>query len=317
MIPNTLKQQKFQISDKIKGILWKIFSCFCFAIINAIIHYLTGGSHITPKQEISFSTLAFYQNLFAVFYLIPSIAKNGFPPIKKKNFLIHALRIISAVSGVLLWYWSLKKMPIAQAIALSFTGPIFTILGAWLYLKESMSANRVLSVVICFLGAFIITRPDIVFQKASNTDYSWFWITLPLLSAIAIAFSKLFTRKLASQGDSTHSLTTYLLIFMVPVSFIPAAYDWTSVHFDQFGWLIVMGGLSLGAHYGYIKATSYADITALNPYGFSKFFFGTTIGFFIFKELPKSDLFWVGSALIILSVIILEKKKTASKQHKN
>lgn len=299
---------KSGLSNDTKGILWKLFSCFCFASINGIVRYLTGGSHYAPQHVLSASTLVFYQNLFAVLYILPLFFKKGLPKLSTQHFLLHFLRILTSVTGILLWYCALEKTPITQALALNFTGPIFTIIGAWLYLKEPFTKARIYSVILCFAGAFIITRPDQMFTKNSSDAATHFWMLLPLLSAIAIALSKLYTRKLAVTGVSSTSLTTYLLLFMLPVSLVPAMMDWSPVYVEHLLWLVSMGLLTLGAHYGYVKSTSYADLTTLNPYGFSKFLFGAIIGYWAFSEIPKSEYFWIGTTLIMLSILVLDKR---------
>jgi len=290
-------------NNALKGAAWKILSCACFAGINGIVRYLSGGSAISIPTALPPYVIDFFQNIFALLVLLPWIYKNKIFLLKSPYLWLHACRVIFAVLGVGLWYFSLKYMPIAKALALSFTGPIFTTLGAYFFLKEKLSTKRLIAIVFSFLGAVLLLKPYKIF---SNDFALHYYALLPIFSAIMFALSNLLTRKLASLGEKPEVLAGYLLLLMVPLSCFPALLDWATPQATHWGWLILLGLFAALAHFSFSKAYALAEVTFLMPFGFFKFFLSIAIGFAVFNEHPKEWLDWSGMSLIFLSICILQ-----------
>lgn len=284
-----------------EGALWKILACLCFAAVNAVVRYLNGGAggieNPLPPYEI-----VFLQNFFGCFLMIPWVLKKGFVSLKTKWPGLNLVRVIAAVLGVILWYFSLYYMPVAKAVALAFTGPIFTIIGAKLYLSERVGIQRMIAILLAFTGTFIIMRPDRVL--AAEAEFDW-TVLLPLLSAIFIAVSKLTARHLGMLGESPRVITTYLLFLMVPISFLPALYGWVMPNTGQWLALIALGVLGTLAHLSTAKALSMAEVTFLNPFGFSRLIFSTLIAYLAFGEMPKASGFWIGVSVLVGSLFLM------------
>ena len=280
-----------------QGALWKIFACFFFAANNGVVKLLSKSSEIGPS--LSSYQIAFLQNFTGFLIMLPFILPQGKTSLKVISLSLHFYRVTAAFLGVLLWYMALVHMPIAEAVALCFTGPIFTVLGARLYLKEEIGFYRYVGIFMGFMGAFLITRPDKAFM-GNGHNFSW-TILFPIASAIAIAVAKLLGRELGAKGESAQNLTFYLLFFMAPLSLIPALLNWTSPTFQQWQWIIVLGILSAAAHYTTSHAYRLAEVTFLAPFGFARLIFSASIGFIAFGESITSLSLWIGTAIIMIS----------------
>jgi len=290
-----------------QGAFWKVVSCACFAAINGIVRYCSGGINDNSIEPLPVNVIMFFQNVFGTLFLLPWLLKPGLKSLATRHPILHIIRIITAVGGVYLWYLSLKAMPIAEGVALTFTGPIFTVMGASLLLHEKISLQRLLAIVLSLIGAFIISRPDIPFYGDNHPI--GFAALLPLSSALALAFNKLLTRKLANLGETPISLAMYLLLLMAPVSLLPALYEWSTPNLTHWPWLILLGLLAAGAHLSFSKAYQLAEVTFLTPIGFSKFFLSTLIGYLAFSELPANWSLWIGVSVIFGSILLLGYKR--------
>ena len=288
--------------NNLRGLFWKLVSCFAFAGVNAVVRYLTGGAGVINKPLPS-EVIVFFQNIFGFLVLAPFMLKNGVGTFKTSWPFLHSLRIIIAVIGVISLYYAFAHMPMAQAVALQFTGPIFAVIGARIYLKEKMGFYRILGVILGLLGAFIISRPDRALIGADNS-FSWLFL-IPLLSALAFAGVKILNRKLSLKGESAELLTTYLLFFMVPASAIPALAKWVSPDLFSLKFLILLGLLGSLAHYSMAKALSFADVTFLTPFGFARIMFTAFLGYVLYAELPTNANLWIGFLIIMISTIFI------------
>lgn len=290
--------------NQILGAFWKIASCFCFAAINGIVRYINGGAGDESISPLPVYVIIFFQNLIGTLFMLPFIMNSGLKSLKTNRPFLHITRVIVSVGGVGLWYWGLYYLPMAQAVALSFTGPIFTVIGAHLFLKEEITFNRIVAIIVCFAGAFLIVRPDETLFAPNIDSYSW-TIFLPLGAAVAFAVSKLLSRVLASHGESADSMTFYLLVLMAPISFVPAMPEWITPTLAHWPWLMAMGVLAAGAHYTLTKSLALAEVSFIMPFGYSKIIISAAIGYVAFAEVPSSITIWMGSLIIFLSAGIL------------
>ncbi|PCH56769.1 MAG: hypothetical protein COC15_02640 [Legionellales bacterium] len=287
------------------GVLWKEASFMCFACIYGIMRYLGGGSSIDIDIALGAASMVFFQNLFGTtVMLIPTIKIGLVKSLHTNNFRLQVARAITAVLGILLWALAMKYMPVIQVVALRFSGLIFTVIGAKLFLKEQIDLHRGIAICCCILGTGIITRIDNVFCSTFELV-----TLLPIASAVCTTASKIFAKKLINAGDTPQTMTTYILLLMVPISFAIALFDWQTPSLVHLPWLALMGLFGAGAHFCFSHAYKLADVTFLMPFKFSKLIFGTAISYFIFVEVPETNELWVGIAVIILSIVFLAKSK--------
>lgn len=284
------------------GALWKVFSMACFAAINGIVRHLSGGSG-TDTAPLPVNVIMFFQNVAGTLFLLPWVWRSGVCALKTVHPTLHLFRVVTAVAGVYLWYLTLAVIPIAEGVALSFTGPIFTVIGAWFLLSERIDTQRFIAIVLCLTGAFFITRPDLPLLGGDHPI--GVYAIFPLASAIVLALSKLATRKLATLGDSPTTLAGFLLVFMTPASLILALFEWVTPSPADFGWLALLGLLAALAHFSFARAFQLADVTYLTPFGFSKFFLSALVGYVAFGEFSTNYGLWLGAFIIGVSILLL------------
>lgn len=291
-----------KFKNNAKGILWKFLSCLAFALVNAIVRHLS-GSVADGGTALPAYVIVFFQNLFGLLFFCPFLFKNGSLALKTKWPFLHAIRVLAAVLGIICLYYAFAHIPIAQAVALQFTGPVFAVIGARLYLKEKLSLYRIWGVILGLVGAFILTRPDKAIMSGENIR-SYFML-FPLLSALFFAVVKILNRKLTLNGEPAGMLTAHLIFFMVPVSFIIALPSWVSPSLYSLPYLCLLGAMSGFANYAMARAFYYADITFLTPFGFARIFFTYILGFILFSEIPSNEYLWLGCVAIMFGTTLI------------
>lgn len=286
------------------SIFWKILSCGCFAAINVLVRFISGGS---PKGIIGLPiyTIMFFQHLIG--FIIISLWMVRCNEAHLKNFAterpwLHLWRVIIATLGIGLFYFSLRYIPVTQAVALSVTTPIFTTIGAVLFLKENFDWQRKIAVLLSVIGGVLIARPQSVLGQ---TTFSWYML-LPIIAALAFALDKLLTRKLLAHNEHPRTLAWYLLASIAPLSLLPAMYyGWVTPELQHWPWLLMLGFLGAAAHYTFNKAYALAEVTMLLPFGAARLILGAIFSFLAFQEIPKAFDMWLGVGTIFFSTIIL------------
>lgn len=310
----TLTKTSINITKPIRskfllGIFWKVLSCAAFAGINILVRYLSGSS-LAIEQKLPTFVIMFFQNLIGTILLFIFIIKKDIKNINifrklinSKNYTLHLTRILIATSGIALWYFSLTKMPVTQVVAISFISPILTILGAAIFLKEQISLNRNIAILLSLIGGFLITRPDLAIQFDL---FNWVAI-FPICAALVFSIDKLITKKLISLQECPKLTTMYLLLLITPCSLIFAFLNNSWVMPVQSNWLplIALGGLGAIAHVAFNKSLEAAEITLIMPYGITKILFSLILSYLVFAEAPQTFSLWVGIIIISFSTILL------------
>ncbi len=300
-------------NNKLIAVGWKILACACFSVINGIVRYLSmdnvgiEGIFIKPLPA---TVIAFFQNFFGLLFALPWILKKdiwhvnnkvgrGYKKIKNVK-LLHFIRVIAAVIGVLFLHLSFKNLQIIYVIALGFTGPIFTIIGAIVFLQEKLTIQRATAISLSVFGGYLIMRPDRIFF--TTFDYAMFF---PMISAIFFVITKLTSRILAASGEPAEKLAAYLLLFIAPATFLLAIFNWQMPTLKQFYYLLILGIFVKTAYFSINKAYEYTDVTFLMPFGSVKIILSALVSYLAFAELPETMELWIGVIIVFLSTMLL------------
>lgn len=289
-----------------QSIYWKILSCGCFAGINVVVRFMSGGSPIFVSKPLPIYSIMFFQHMIGMLIISAwmwSANELHFDDFRTTKPWLHFLRVVTAAIGIGLFYLSLKYIPVTQAVALSITTPIITTIGAVVFLKETFNLPRKLAVFASIAGGILVARPD---QAILQPGIPTWYVLLPVLAAFAFAFDKLLTRKLLALNEKPRTLAWYLLAFIAPFSLLPVLhYGWVSPEMQHWPWLCLLGLLGACAHYTFNKAYALAEVTVLLPFGAARLLLGGLFSYLAFYEIPKTVDLWFGMGIIIFSTILL------------
>jgi drug/metabolite transporter (DMT)-like permease len=274
------------------GALWMICAAFSFAVINSLVQYLS------INYNIASTTIALLQYSFALVFIFPWLMKLGIKAsLRTNNLKLHLLRVLFAVIGLQLWLWALAyPIPIWQGISLLMLSPIFSTIGAAIFLKEFVSLARWFATLLGFIGASLILEPW--------SDHFYLATCLPIGAAFFWSCSSMIVKKL-SKSEKTTTLIVYLLLLTAPFNVFIAFSNW-SLPLGSSTWLFLAlsGLLTSLAQYALIRAYTVADASFVQPFDNIKLPLNILASFIVFGTMPPGRL-WLGAAFIIISVIFI------------
>ena len=243
--------------------------------------------------------VVFLRNLLAFIVMLPILKSTGLVAIKMNNTKLFFMRGFFGAIGMLAGFTSLTLIPLAQATAISFSKPIFVTIGATIFLGEIIKARRIAAIIIGIIGMLIIVQPGV-------NSFS-FGIILAIFGALAHSLNALIVKKL-TLTDTPQAIVTWMVIILIPITFIPAIPVWEWPSFET--WLYLWGIAIVGtlAHFLWTKSYSMADITSLEPIAFIKLPIMALIGWMIFSEIPGTWT-WVGGLTIFMSTIYISHRE--------
>jgi drug/metabolite transporter (DMT)-like permease len=199
---------------------------------------------------------------------------------------------------MVLWFFTLSLMPLAEATALSFTAPIFTSVLAVFFLKEVLHRHRWIAIGLGFLGALIIIRPGLA---AINPI-----ALLAIVTAIVWGSGTVFL-KYMSRSESTSAIVIYLPLLLTPLSLLPATLVWEWPTLELWGIAILFGAVGTSGHFCLTRAITIADTTSVMPYDYLRLPFVALIAFLAFGEAVDIWV-WIGGALIAGSALYAARR---------
>ena len=141
------KMQETINQKKMIPIILLISSCFLFSVLAALIKYCS--QYIHPFEQ------AFFRNFISILILLPFLLKVKKIINKKNNIKLLILRAIFGGVTMILLFWSYTLIPISQAMAISFSTPLFIYLGGIIFFKERTSVfNRIMIIWDLFSHLF-------------------------------------------------------------------------------------------------------------------------------------------------------------------
>jgi len=241
------------------------------------------ASETLPTYEI-----AFFRNFFGLIALLP-VLRHSWPGVLKTQQLPrYLLRSTIGVVSMLCGFWAIGHLPLAQAISLSYSTPLFVTIAAVLFLHEKVRLRRWSAVTIGFLGVLVIVRPG----SDSFTLGSLVAISAAVLSGIvAIQIKQL------SRVDSADTIVLYTYLFWVPLSLVPALFVWQWPQGIAWLWAVGAGVLGTGGQLLWTRALKLGDVSALTPISFMQLPIVAFAGWLLFGEDPSR---WtvLGAAII-------------------
>jgi len=257
---------------------------------------LLGGLFITTltwvvrsvADDINPLQAGFMRYAFGTLLLLPMAFKFKATDLAPRLVGGHIIRSIVHAISVLLWFYAVTKISLADLTALSFTAPVFITIGAFLFLGETFSYRRLGGIVTAFIGAVIILRPGV---EAISLGAIAILISAPFQAA-----STLIGKHLAPR-TSTYAMVFYLSLFVTLTSLIPTLFVWNMPSLNTCVLTFGAAVMATCAHFCWTKSFQIADLSFTQPGMYFTLIWAVAIGFFIYDERPDV---WSGAGAAII-----------------
>ena len=243
--------------------------------------------------------IAFFRNLFGFVFTLPLLYRHGWSILRTDKLSLYFLRCCIGIVSMLAGFWAIVPLPLAQAIALSYSTPIFVTIGAVLVLGEVVRARRWTAVIVGFLGVLVLMHPGgDSFNRAS----------LVAVLAAVMSASVAISIKFLSRTEKADAIVIYTTMIWVPLSLLPALLFWTLPTGITWLWIVLSGFLGTSAHMCWTRALALADASLLTPISFLQVLVVGAFGYFLFDEqVDRWTL--LGAAIIFSSNIYIARRE--------
>src|SRR5215469_17131700 len=243
--------------------------------------------------------VAFFRCLFGLVLVLPWILRSGAGLFRGRNAGFYVLRAAVGLLSMVTWFYGITVVPLATAMAVNFTAPLFATIAAVFVLHEDVRLRRWSAVVIGFVGVLVIMRPG-----GERLDAN---LLILLVSAASAAMNNI-TVKFLARNEPPGRIVAMFMIYLTPLSLLPALFVWQWPAPATFGALVGLGALGTIAHLSVARALAAADASACAPFEFARLPFAALIGFVWFGEV--TDVWtWMGAGIIAGSSVYVAHRE--------
>jgi drug/metabolite transporter (DMT)-like permease len=279
------------LPGNVRGGAWVVLGALVGAVTQAMVKILAVNIH--PFE------LTFFRNVIGLFMVLPLVMRAGVSGFKTGKLSFQIIRGVASSIGLCLWFIAVQKIPLANAVALNFTKPLFQIVLSIVILHEVVRWRRGSATIVGFCGALIVVRPG-------GSDFDWASL-YALGAAGCFAVTQTFV-KLMAATEKPQTIMLYFSLVGIPVMLVPAMWVWTWPTGWEWVLLIAMGALATLGQTFWILGLRAGELTAVGPFEYTQLIWAGLLGYFLFQELP-GVWSWVGAAVIVGSALYMARRE--------
>jgi drug/metabolite transporter (DMT)-like permease len=284
------------------GVLFKVASVLIFTLMNALIKEL-GPAY--PTGEV-----VAFRSIFALIPLLPFLAWRGAlgSALKTDRRLGHVLRGGVGVVAMYLNFAGIARLPLADATAIFYAAPIFTVVLAALILKETVRIYRWTAVAIGFCGVVLTLLPHLG-EGGTGDAQQALGAVLSLTAAIVAAFAMIQVRRL-TETEPTGSIVLYFTLVSAVIGLLTLPLGWLMPTGRECVILVTIGILGGIAQICLTQSYRLGDASLIAPFEYASILFALFIGYVAFGEVPL-PLVLIGAAIVVGAGIFVVLRERA------
>ncbi len=270
------------------GIAYMLAATVLFAGSSATSKWLVA---IYPVGEVLFSRSA-TSLVGASLAILPY---PGFAVFRTQRLGAHLVRGISQASSQAFLLIAFSLMPLASAVAINFSAPLFATVAAVIFLKEPVGAVRWGALIVGFMGVLLVAGPGAdTFQSGS---------LFALCNAVLFGTVTVGVRGMTAT-ESAETLTMYQMVVLTAVFALALPFGFVVPTWGDLGAMILNGlGNALG-QFWWTRALHLAPTSAVVPFNYFSLVWAICLGFLVWGDVPSAMLL-IGSAIVVGSGMFL------------
>jgi len=279
------------MSPHVRAALLMLGSTLGFALMAVFIRL---ASHAIPTWEV-----AFFRNTFGFLSLLPVLLLPALQQpqplaafmrsIRTRHLSRYLLRTAIGIGSMFCGFWAIAHLPLAQAISLAYSSPIFVTIAAILLLGERVRLRRWAAVILGFIGVLVIVRP---WSHAFSLGALVAVASAMLNALVAIQIKQL------SRLESADTIVFWTYALWVPMSLLPALLNWHWPTGLEWLWLAATGVLGTVGQLLWTRALKLGEVSALTPISFMQLPVVTLAGWLLFGETIDATTL-IGASIIL------------------
>jgi len=276
--------------------LWMIVAGFFFAVMGVCVKL--GSADFTSAE------LVFYRSLFG-FLAIFVFTFSRPMPLNTPHLFMHISRSLNGFIALMLFFYAISHLPLATAVTLNYTSPIFMAIFTTILLREKIQPVLMVTIVLGFIGVYLLLNPAMHWQALSASGPG-------LISGLLSGFVYMQVTQLGRYGEPPWRIVFYFtLVSLIGSGLWVMATGFKPLNMTDLPLLLGLGASATAAQLAMTRAYGKGDPLTVGSLAYSTVIFASLFDVVLWQEqLSISN--WIAIALIVFSGI-LSVKWTANK----
>ena len=256
----------------------------------------------------SFAEVLFFRTAVSLVVVAALVLpRMGITVFRTKRLRDHAARSFTQTAAQSLILIALSMMPLAGAMAINFSAPLFATLFAALWLKEKVGLARAAALAAGFGGVLLVTSPG---ADSVSTGALFALGNAVLYGSVTAAVRGM------SETESPQTLAIYQMLFMTLFFAVALPVFGFSVPSGRDALAMIAAGVCNGfGQYWWTRSLSLAPPAAVGPFYYFTLVWAMVLGFVFWGDVPSLELL-AGSAVVVGSGLFLLWHEAAKRQAK-
>jgi drug/metabolite transporter (DMT)-like permease len=264
--------------------LWMLAASLLFAAMGVCVKL--------AADAFSAAELVFYRGFVSLLLLGGFVAWQGHS-LRTRHWRMHFWRGLSGFVSLAAYFYAITLIPLATAVTLNYTSPLFLALLLAFWRREAVSPELYLALAAGFAGIALLLQPTLSAEQ-------WFGALLGLASGVISSIAYLNVRRLGELGEPEWRTVFYFALFAT-LGGLPSFLAAGPLHaIDGRGWLLLfgVGGFGTLAQLCMTAAYKRGNTLAAASLAYTTVIFSSLFGAALWQEfLPWQA--WLGIALIV------------------
>jgi len=238
--------------------------------------------------------VVFFRSLFGLVALLPFLVRQGSAALRTPHPRQQVTRALAGLAAMYCFFYAIAHLPLAEAMLLNYSSPLFIPFIAWLWLGEPIPPGIGWAIGTGFVGIALILKPGLGFFTPASV--------VGLASGLLTATAMVAIRGLAREEPTTR-IVFYFGAVCSAASAPPLLWGWRSPSPRT---LVLLGAVGALATFGQLlltRAYALAPAARVGPFTYSTVVFAALLGWLLWGEVPDR-LSVVGALLVALAGVL-------------
>lgn len=279
--------------------LWMLGSGLALALMSVCVKL--ASEHFTAAE------LVFWRSVASVLVSV-LLLRHMRQPLRTRCLGMHVHRGVSGFASMFMFYHALTALPVATAVTLNYTSPLFVAVLFAALMRERIGVRMAVALLVGFGGALLLLRPSM-----DAAQFAPALVGLGSGATAAVAFWN--TRKLVIAHEPEERVVLYFALFCGAASFVwMLPQGWTPIEAHNVAPLAGVALLGTAGQLCLTRAWGRGNPLVMGTLSYSGIVFSAILGIAVFGDrLPWAA--WLGMALIVgagIAALRLRSARTAA-----
>lgn len=250
-----------------------------FMLGSSILFAAMGMMVKVASRSLPNEMVVFFRSAIGLLALLPWVLRDGVSALATRHLRLHVTRSIAGLAAMYCFFFALANMPLAEAMVLNYSTPLFIPLIALFWLGERPPHKVWWVIGLGFIGVLLILKPG----SGLFTAIALVALAGALLAAIAMVN----IRRLTHTEPATR-IVFYFSLISTLTSAVPLIWSWRTPQSGLWGLLLLMGAVATTAQIFLTRAYAHASSAQVGPFIYATVVFAALFGWLIWGETPDT-----------------------------